>query len=363
MPFPQIAKNNLVVTLSLANLFTDHNGRYLPLAAQIEETHELQKYIGWQAHNLYHRPSPGRNPAKQGLTNYLMLESTVALFMRYMNIPECQIQSNLAYLSDNVQKLIYQHFKEEILRPALLEPTRPALTIVDKGVRSLVKEKVQGYSERLAEQTREEWQLFVAEIDVGIDVLSKQYKTILTNLHAQFYDFRKGCLAFIQNYYDRYMFLARVEQWLTRAPLARFYQPVDKAKLSAFCQKLQELEARQNELDINALFAAFAELQRTSLTQEQYKAVAEALIQLRPKYDAYRLGQDSLTPEAQLKEFMSAWPKPQLPRLVTPACRREVDESWKQLRAKHQETKEKEALSESSSLKHKKPGSAAAAAM
>jgi hypothetical protein len=354
MPFPQIAKDNFVVTLSLADLFTDSSGRYLSLNAQMASLQEVQRCLNWQAHNLYQPVNAGRNEAKQTLIGYLRLESTVDFFMRYMPIPACQIHDNLAYLNDKVQELIYQNFKHDILRKALQQFNLPSLSVVDDGIKKMVKEKVLGYSKRLADQSREEWQLFVAEIDVGIEVLSKQYRTILTTLHSQFFDFRKGYIAFAQNYYDRCMFLAKLEEWLALAPFTQASAPLTEAKFLAFCGKLQELEARQKERDVQALFASLAELQKATLTQGQFKQIAQTLIALKPKYDAYRAGQELLTAEAQLEQWMAIWPKPKLPRLIA-NTRKEADDNWEKLRAQHREQKEVANDESESSLKHKKP--------
>lgn len=344
MPFPQIAKDNLVVALTMANVFTDDRGQYPALRAQMEAIKELQRFIGWQTHHSYHLAVAGRSPSKKALSLYINLESSVDLFMRYMKIPACEVQGHLAYLDENVQKLIYNEFKNKVLRKSLSERLPPPLKTVKDELRNLVKEKVQGYATRPSTQAEadrafasdEEWEIFVAEVNVGLESLATQYHGVLRTFHKEFFNFRKGQLDFIQNYFHRCLFLCKLEAWLNQVPADRDRPAADSAKVTAFCQKLLELEQNYNEFDLTEFNSQLLELQGKTLNQEQFKLIVTHLISLKPKYDVYCTGQDQLNAEEQVQQFMDTWPKPKLPRMVV-LREDKADREWRALRDKQRE--------------------------
>lgn len=352
MPFPQIAKNNLVIALSMGSFFTNDQGQYWPLDDQINGLAEINKFITWQRHHPYQKTnSQGKNPAKTALLGYLSLESSIDLYMIYGNKLPYQVNMNLAYLDENVQRFIHKYFIDNILRENLYYKNIFSSSFIHKTVKELVQEKILGYSTPLPEQTDDEWQIFVAEINTGIDYLCKQFKTILRDYYDKFDSFRKGHLRFVQNYFDRCLFIADLEKWLTQIPSSHFSSPIENDKVQAFCQKLLELEQPYNEIDLKSFSSLFHNLQNSKITPEQYKSICEVLIRLRPKYDAYRFSQDKLSQEQQLAQWMELWPKPPLPTLVSISLKSEAELTWKKSREKSRKKQEEQQSSEN--LRHK----------
>ncbi len=346
MAFPQIAKDNLAAALSLANIFTDPQGNYLPLNIQLKALSDIRGLLNWQLLNRHAKPISGGCPVKKILISYINLESSVDLFMRYINIPECPLQANLAYIDDKLQKLIYNNFKEKVLRRSLSRPGQPLSSSVELAIRQLIIEKVLGYSKREPWQDKEEWKIFVAEIDVGIARLSEIYEKILQDFYAQFDDFRQGQLLFLKNYFKCCFFLAQLEQWLNQGPSLRLASALADSEIDNFCQQLLRLEQSYLEFDLSNLNRQLLAMQQKKLNQDQQKTLVRALIQLKPKYDAYRPGQDRLSPEEQLQEFSKCWPKPQFKLLKTLSRQKrpKIEIAGKASQAKRQEQAEDKPL-------------------
>jgi hypothetical protein len=345
MPFPQIAKDNLVVALSLANVFTDARLQYPSLSDQARAITELQRYIAWQIHHSYFSAEAGMNTAKRTLASYIHLDSSVDLFMRYMDIPACKPQTNLAYLDENIQKLIYLHFKDRVLRKSFFEPIPPSEKMVAEEVRAVVKEMVLGYATKPSEQkpeerifpTDEDWQVFVAEVDVGIEKLVKQHDAVIKQFHKEFAGFRDGQLQFMLNFFDRCSFLNRLESWLKQVPEERNHPAAEDSRISVFLECLEELKHSHKEIDLHYLRATLDHLKTRTLSQSHYKLVVTVLISLKAKYDTYCRGQDKMSAKDLQENFMEAWPKPKLLRWEHPRPDKENDHVWKAMRQQHRE--------------------------
>ncbi len=353
MPFPQVAKDNLAATLALANLLTNDNGQYLPLDQQISALQELQKFLTWQSKNPFQVGNPGRNPVKVALSGYLKMEGSVDLFMRYWEIPAYQQKDNLAYLTGEIQKLVYRWFKDEVLRKELGRSKLIELRLIEKAIKGIVKERVAGYSAPLEGQEREEWQIFVAEVDTDIAKLCQDYRKIFSDLHEHFLGFRKDQMAFTQCYFNRCMLLAQFESWLNNVPSSLLLPRLSDERMTALCEALTAIRQSHKDEDTKSLFERLNQLRGTSLSAAQYKTLATLLISLKPKYDAYRAGQGNLTADQQVEQFLDRWPKPALP--VRPASKSVAEASWEKARSKDR-VEQVKAVDEQKELRHKPAG-------
>lgn len=290
------------------------------------------------------------------LRPYLQLNATLDLFIRHVKeLPaECELHNNLSYLDREIQKLLYKNFKTKIredksFHEALLKHQPFSCDAVQAIVQTIIKDLVPDYKEKPSDQEQEMWNIYVMEVNVGIERLSKQYHGFLQSSHETFSTLRTEQLTFIKNYFDRCLFLAQLEEWLTQAPLSQVeqqLQPSSEELNLAFCQSLLQFEKSHNEVDVASIKTRLEELQKTSLAPKQHETIAKLLIQLKPQYDAYRLGQASLDTSKQLQEFTKLWPTTPAPTLYqwTPQQISNTAEasSWKDLRSKQrsQETKQ-----------------------
>jgi len=351
MPFPQIAKNNLVVALSLGSFLTDDRGQYRSLSEQITDLEQIMRMTSWQRHHPYQSAYAGNNQAKSSLLIYLNVESSIDLFMRFGDIPSFQVNTNLAYLDGNFQRFALKHFTDTILRKNLCDKKVLSAAAIKKAITNLVKEKVLGYAGKLPGQSDEDWQIFVAEVNTGIEYLCMQFHAILKESYDNFDGFRKGHLNFIHNYFEKCNFLASLEEWLLQAPRASFSKSIENSSIALFSQKSLELIQNYNEIDMRSLHSQLDNFRRSRVTEEQYKSLCQLLIGLKPKYDAYRFGQAQLNQDQQLTKFMELWPKPKLPTPVPPSKQTEAEETWQKSREKSR--KKREEIMYSDDLRHK----------
>lgn len=344
MPFPQVAKDNYALSLTLASFFTDGDQKYFSTSERIDALIELRCCTRWQASHPYSLAKAGNRLIKKTLLPYLAFESSIDLFMRYIPVPTCPVQENLAYLDSNVQNLFFKHFKNSIVRDLLKDRNSPTVNQIEDRLRDYAKTVVLGYKHRLPDldMSREEWNIYVAEINASINKLATAYYSILRDLHNQFSDFRKGQLEFLQNYLDRCLLLTQTERYLRDIQTQRAHPAADEGEVKAFCDNLKKLEQYYQEFSLQELHSSLDYLRAHSLSQAQHHTIAECMIRLKAKYDLYSTGEDSLSEDEQLNSYRDAWPKPKLPCLAKPPVNKEAEEAWNKMREHQRDQREEE---------------------
>lgn len=308
MPLLQAVKDHLASMLSYAGFATDEYANHLPLATQLDAWDNIQKTAHWQLFHPFSRLTPTRDPIKIVLSDYLNVQRSTELFIRFVKAPTFETISNLPYFENaSIQNLVYKTFLKECLPFLLNSDQLPPQSCIDDFLYTYAKERIAGYAEKEdPQQSEEDWKIFIAEVNEGLLKLSPKIYAIFEKLHTQFVQFRRDHLEFLDNFFSRCNFLCQFEQWLKENSCSnRPMMPL--ATMALLDQCLENLKFPYQLLDLKHLFNVFRDIKYYSIDYDTYQILVNHLIELRIKYDAVRAESSDLSVEQEQAVFQAAW--------------------------------------------------------